>query len=666
MKVWTIAVGAGVAILTSNALAQTRAPARTPTRTELPGLEKLNRGVVALQTATFTDFVSWRLFGTEPSETAFNLYVIQGSSAPVKVNSSPITDSTNYINYDVDVSKTRTYYVRAIRNNVELESSEQFTVKPTGNPLPYLSVPLQIPPGGTEPGVPTTADPNPAPHTFVYSACDCSVGDVDGDGQYEIIVKWDPSDSKDNSQSGYTGNVILDCYRLDGTRLWRIDLGRNIRAGAHYTQFMVYDFDGDGKAEMMCKTADGTIDGVGTVIGNANADFRNSAGYVLSGGEFLTVFDGMTGKALATTNYVPPRYPSTLTPTPTQINQVWGDNYGNRVDRFLAGVAYLDGMRPSAIFARGYYTRTCLTAWDWRNGKLTQRWAFDTRVSSNPVSGNYAAGYNATWEEMGNHQLSVADVDGDGKDEILYGSIAVDDNGKGMYTTTLAHGDAYHVSDMDPDRPGLEVFEPHENPSKYGSYGIEMHDARTGAIIWGATGDNSDVGRGCAMDIDPRYRGYEAWGARPLAGGTYSCKGQVITLKRPSMNFGVWWDGDLLRELLDGNHIGKWDWINSAENRVLTATECTSNNSTKATPCLSGDILGDWREEVVWRTIDSSALHIYTTTAITHYKLYTLMHDRQYREAIAWQNTAYNQPPHPSFYLGDGMTLPLKPLLTTP
>jgi rhamnogalacturonan endolyase len=520
---------------------------------------------------------------------------------------------------------------------------------PANPPIGYLRVPLQVPPGGTV----------PVSGAYTYRANDCSVADLDGDGEYEIIVKWDPTNSQDNANEGVTGNVLLDAYKLDGTLMWRIDLGRNIRAGAHYTQFLVYDFDGDGKAELMCKTADATVDGVGNVIGNAAADYRDLDqsdtrwGRVLSGPEYLTVFDGMTGRALATTNYVPAR---------GNVGD-WGDTYGNRVDRFIACVAYLDGVRPSAVFCRGYYTRTAVVAWDWRNGQLTQRWHFDTRTDSSPATPK--PGFE-TWEHMGNHQISVADVDGDGKDEILFGAICVDDNGQGLYSTGIGHGDAYHVSDMDPDRPGLEVFGPHEVPSLYGPYGIEMHDARTGQIIWGATGDNSDVGRGCAADIDPRYRGYECWGARPLAGGLYSCKGQLITRSRPSnMNFLIWWDGDLLRELLDGSNndggtgsapvINKWNWNTNTTNTILTATGCYSNNSTKATPCLCADILGDWREEAIWRSQDTTELRIFSTTIPTTYRLYTLMHDHQYRMSVAWQNVAYNQPTHPGFYLGDGM-----------
>ncbi len=512
--------------------------------------------------------------------------------------------------------------MRAVINNIEQKDSE----KAKTWDQPYLDIPLKAPAGGTTPdGV-----------EYTYNANDCSVGDVDGDGEYEIILKWDPSNAKDNSQKGYTGNVYLDALKMDGTHLWRIDLGKNIRAGAHYTQFMVYDFDSDGKAEIACKTADGTVDGKGKLIGDEKADYRTTTGYVLSGPEFLTIFNGQTGEAMATADYLPAR--GTV--------ESWGDNYGNRVDRYIAAIAYLDGQRPSIVMGRGYYTRLVRAAWDWRDGKLTSRWVFDSDIN------------NKNYEYQGNHQMTVGDVDGDGKDEIFNGSSAIDDDGKGLYENHLGHGDALHMTDMDPDREGQEIWQSHESPSKYGAYGLEFRDAKTGIPLWGVDGENKDVGRALAIDIDPRYKGYECWGA---VGNLYDCKGNQISTAKPSMNFAVWWDADLSRELLDGNHIDKWDYLNGKSNRILTTTDYSSNNGTKSTPNLSADILGDWREEVILRKADNTSLRIFTTTIPATNRIYTLMHDPQYRVAIAWQNSAYNQPPHPSFYLGDGMKTPPKP-----
>lgn len=582
--------------------------------------EYLDRGVVALPSTNGGIFISWRMLGDDPSGIGFNVY-----RNGTRITSSPITTSTNY--FDATGTTSAAYTVRPVINGVEYGAN---AAKATW-PNPYWAINLNRPAGGT----------TPSGEVYTYSPNDLSVGDLDGDGQYEVIVKWDPSNAKDNSQSGYTGNVLVDAYRFNGTQLWRIDLGRNIRAGAHYTQFIVYDLDGDGKAEVAMKTAPGTRDGTGNMLGGsiANTDYRNSGGYILSGPEYLTIFNGQTGAAMTTVDYVPAR--GTVSS--------WGDNYGNRVDRFLAGVAYLDGSRPSLIMARGYYTRAVIAAWDWRNGTLTRRWTFDSNNSGNGA----AAGQGA-------HALTVGDVDQDGRDEIVYGAATINDNGTLMYSTGLGHGDALHLSDFLPSRPGLEVFMVHESPSSYGNHGVEMHDARTGQIIWSFQG-GGDIGRGVIMDIDPRHPGAESWAS---AGGTNSATGTQIASNKPaSINFASWWDGDLLREQLNNTMIDKWNYSNNSSSRLLTAYNygAASNNGTKSTPALSADLFGDWREEVIWRHENNSQLLVFSTTAVTSHKLRSLMHDTQYRTAIAWQNVGYNQPPHTSFFLGDGMATPPAP-----
>lgn len=583
-------------------------------------IETLDRGLVVVPANGGGNLVSWRITATDATNIGFNVY--RGSTL---LNTSPITNRSNFV--DTGGSVSSTYTVRPVVNGTVGAATPAATVWSAG----YLSVPLQQPAGGTS-----------GDSAYTYAANDASVGDLDGDGQYEIVLKWEPTNAKDNSQSGYTGPVVIDAYKLNGTRLWRINLGRNIRAGAHYTQFMVFDFDGDGKAEVMMKTADGVRDGQGVAIGNASADYRNSSGYVLSGPEYLTVFNGQSGAAMATINYNPPRHPTTQSPTSAQLNTIWGDGYGNRVDRFLGGVAYLDGSRPSAVFARGYYTRATIWAVDWRNGQLRQRWFFDSNTAGSQYRG------------QGNHNLSVADVDNDGRDEILYGAMALDDNGAALWTSGLGHGDAMHVSDLIPSRPGLEKFGAHEDVVANGGIGSAMLDARTGARIW-TTSASADTGRGLAIDIDPRYAGAEAWASNNT--NLYSATGSVIGTKPPSANFGIWWDGDLLRELHDRGTIDKWNWTSAATTRLLTPSGTTSVNGTKANPSLTADILGDWREELILPTSDNTALRIYATPYSTTYRLKTLMHDPVYRLGVAWQNTSYNQPPHTSYFLGDGANL---------
>jgi rhamnogalacturonan endolyase len=563
--------------------------------------ERLDRGLISVRNEK-GNFVSWRLLTSDPAGVAFNVYR----------NGAKVTTTTVSSFLDEKAPADARYTVRTVLNGAEVPTT--MADSPVTPFATSRDVPLQIPPGGT----------TPSGEAYTYTANDTSVGDLDGDGQYEIVLKWDPTNAKDNSQSGYTGNVYIDAYRLDGTRLWRIDLGRNIRAGAHYTQFQVFDYDGDGRAEVVMKTADGTRSGTGQVIGNSSADYRNSSGYILSGPEFLSVFRGTDGAALATADFVPPR--GTVSS--------WGDSYGNRVDRFLAGTAYVDGSRPSIIMARGYYTRSVISAWDFRNGALTRRWTFDSNSSTN----------GSAWTGKGNHQLSVADVDNDGRDEILYGSMAIDDNGYGLWQNNTHHGDAYHVGDFIPSRPGLEVFKPSESTGEVAHW---MGDARTGQIIWSAPSCGCDNGRAVADDIWAGNPGAEAWSS--AVGGLRSATtgAQVASRKPGSTNFVIWWDADPVRELLDSTHIDKYG--TGGDTRLLTGSGVAGNNGTKSTPALSADILGDWREEVIWRTTDNRALRIYSTTDSTSISRPSLMQDRQYRLAVAWQNTAYNQPPHPSF-----------------
>ena len=567
--------------------------------------ERLGRGVIAIRENPSTVAVSWRYLSSDPMNESFDIY-----RNGEKINNHPLKDATFF--QDAYTGTESVLYTVKAREG-KTESSYQL---PANAPSGYLNIPLNRPEDGT----------TPLGQNYFYTPNDASIGDVDGDGEYEIILKWDPSNAHDNSHDGYTGEVYVDCYKLNGQQLWRINLGKNVRAGAHYTQFMVYDLDGDGHAEVVMKTADGTVDGVGKVIGDVNADYRSEQGRILTGPEYLTVFNGLTGEAMQTIDYVPER--GNL--------MGWGDSRGNRSDRFLACVAYLDGIHPSVVMCRGYYTRTVLAAFDWDGKELKQRWVFD---SNNPGCEDYAG--------QGNHNLRVGDVDGDGCDEIIYGSCAIDHNGKGLYTTKMGHGDAIHLTHFDPSRKGLQVWDCHENKRDGSTY----RDAATGEILFQIK-DSTDVGRCMAADIDPTQPGVEMWSV--ASGGIRNVKGEVVKdrVRGLSCNMAVWWDGDLLRELLDRNRISKYNWEKGICERIAIFEGTLSNNGTKANPCLQGDIVGDWREEVLMRTTDNTALRLYVSTIPTDYRFHTFLEDPIYRISIATQNVAYNQPTQPGFYFG--------------
>ena len=728
---------------------------RTPVKKQFhEQLEELGRGLVAIQTAGGI-FLSWRMLLDEVSGycgtgmTGTDYAVYRG-----RERIAVVTDSTNYL--DRDGTAADRYRVVPVRDG----KAEQ----PGGNaggaagesgddsvgvwPHPYWDIPLQKPEGGV----------TPAGEAFEYHANDMSVGDVDGDGEYEFIVKWDPSNSHDVSQKGYTGKCYLDCYKLDGALLWRLDMGVNIRAGAHYTQFMVYDFNGDGKAEMAVKTAPGTkmtrYKGDGQILEehfitmpeadilagvshesnfvcSAN-DYREHMadvfhhwqehpevvkgrwpetleecfgiekryeyplnredsyaltdyfihtyalsrseknhleafeGFVYEGPEYLTMFAG-DGRELETIPFKMGRVDDGL---------MWGD-YAlkriepcNRVDRFLSGVAYLDGERPYLIICRGYYTRTTIVAYDFFEDKFHEVFTVDSGFvpmknpfrddeihdicGEDPVYGILAG--------QGNHSLATADVDGDGCMEIIYGAAVIDHDGSLLYSSygirpdgvraKFGHGDAMHVANIDPDRPGLEIFNVFEGGAAV-PYGYALRDAESGEVIFGEYA-TIDLGRCMIGKIDPDTRGLQVW-----VNDTYDCKGNKLQVPLLGTNQSIRWAGDLTTQIMDGvQYIGTTQpgVINDNIHGVMLAPEGTmTNNGTKGNPCLVADIFGDFREELLLRLADDSAIRIYMNTEITGHKLFTMMHDTQYRCGVAWQNNCYNQPCYPKFYYADDM-----------
>lgn len=576
-------------------------------------VENLDRGISAISTGSGM-MVSWRFLADDSDNSIFKLY-----RNNALIYTSNAGNATCYL--DKDGKSTDTYKVETVESGTVV-SSDTCAMQSGSN---YLEVKLDVPKAQTS--------------GITYSPNDCTVGDVDGDGQYELFVKWDPSNSKDNSQKGKTDKVFIDCYKIDGTKLWRIDLGVNIRAGAHYTQMLVADYDLDGLAEMVCKTADGTVDGVGNVIGDSSKDYRNSNGYILSGPEYYTLFEGSTGKALDTVDYNPGR--GTVSK--------WGDSYGNRVDRFLGAVAYLDGVKPSAVTVRGYYTRMTACAYDVVNKKLVQKWYFDTgNDKTKPGYGD------------GNHNCMPADVDNDGKQEIVLGATCLDDDGSVLWCLNTGHGDAMHLGDLLPDRKGLELWICHEDKP----YGVSLVDASNGKTIFHKDGD-ADTGRCCAANVWTGNDGAEFWG---LGNDVFDGSGNTLSCRRPAVNFLSYWDGDLEREILDG-YTDKPATISKMKNdgtltTILSTDGAYTCNTTKGTPCLSADIFGDWREELIVRASDSKSLRIYCTPYETDYRITTLMHDPQYRNQVAGQNISYNQPPHTSFYLASNYKLPERPIVS--
>ncbi|MGN1116395.1 MAG: rhamnogalacturonan lyase, partial [Candidatus Ornithomonoglobus sp.] len=539
-------------------------------------VEDMGRGLVAVTTDNGV-FVSWRWKGTESIDVKYNIY-----RNGKKLNSEPLS-LTNYT--DIDGTAKDKYSVSAVTDGGEGERCGEVTVWDG-----YLEVPIESP-----------APEDVEGSTGYYTAGDASAADLDGDGEYEIILKWNAI-TRDASNVGYTSICYIDAYKLDGTRLWRISMGPNIRSGEHDTQFMCADFDGDGKAEMAVRTADGTIAGDGSVIGDADADwYKQDNGKNLKGPLYITVFNGEDGSVIDTTDYWP-QSTGTWSDGRTWDIGSWGDDYGNRSERYLGAIASLDGVNTSFILSRGYYDRTCIGAWHLEDGKIVTDWTFDSHDRSPEDDSPWYSG-------QGYHNMATADVDYDGKDEVVFGNLLLDHDGTPVYSTGLGHGDSQHVGDLVPSRPGLEVYTCQEFIGA--DYGFVMRDARTGELLYGMN-TGTDNGRACTADIDPAYEGEEAWSAY---GVLTAADGTVISTdySMPA-NFAVYWDGDLGREIEDGNGVYKWNSETEKIYPIFKAVGAHSINATKSNPSLQADLFGDWREELIFPSNDGTSLRIYTTT----------------------------------------------------
>lgn len=583
--------------------------------------------------------VSWRWLSSDPNDIKFDIYRSTNGDSFRKLNKKPIS-SSNYKDPKADVSKKNEYQVR-IAGTDEILCSCTFT--PEMATTFYRTIPLRM-------------DDLPQCPTKSYLVSDAAIGDLDGDGEYEIVIKRH-TESIDNAKSGLAeGSCLLEAYRLNGTFMWRIDLGPNIRPGTHYTPFIVYDLNGDGKAELAVRTSEMTKFGDGTVIGDVDNDGKtyyvdtNEAnktyGKTLEGPEFLSIIDGVTGTEIARTDYIGRGDKSTQA-------EYWGDSYANRIDRFLMGVGHFSSQngKPSIVMCRGYYKNFQIVALDLQGNELKKRWHFDTYPNYQDYCG------------QGNHNLAIGDVDGDGKDEIIYGACAIDHDGKGLYTTGLGHGDALHLGKFDPDRKGLQVVCCHEKPKMYGDCGTEMRDAATGEILVRIPGNGTDVARCMVADVDPDTPGCEIWASTPK-GQMYSCKGKLLSKRAPvykpganyTYNMGVWWSGSLNRQMLDRGRVVAYGSEGTPEILFIAGSHgSTTASGTKDNPCFYADIWGDWREEMIFVNSEHTELRIFTTDFESKYRFHPLMDDHIYRMSATLQNVGYNQPTHTGFYIGSDL-----------
>lgn len=612
--------------------------------------------------------ISWRLLKTDPSNVAFDIYKSVDGEMEVKLNEEPISNTTSWVDADIDVSKTNVYRV-TLANQAETLCDYTFTSEMAEKFYHEIRLNMNVPDA-----------------SITYSPDDIQLGDLDGDGELEIVVKREPYDGA--NQGGWNnGSTLLEAYKMDGTFLWQIDLGINIRSGSHYTSYILYDFDGDGLCEIAFRSSEGTKFGDGKGItdayGNVNdyrirqtdavgwysgASINTICGLIMEGPEYISICRGYDGREITRVDNIPRGGSGSKASRAKYWSEYWGDDYGNRMDRFFIGVAYLDGIpdeatgvrtsNPSLIISRGIYHNWQVWALDLKGNKLETRWKFDT------------AEHSSKWLSMGSHSFRVADLDDDGKDEILYGSAAIDDDGSELWCTGNGHGDCLCVGKFIKDRSGLQIVASFEEPGNYNGqghgYGCQVIDARDGGLITGhGAGSTTDVGRCIVADIDPDSPNFEYWSS--LQEGVFSCSGSgLVSSTYPTgigggvlYNVAIYWSGQPTREMLDRACV-----VSYKENPDVNKTNKTrlvyfgtygsndGNHSTKYNPCYYGDFLGDYREEVIMGSSDMKSIYIFSTNHPTEFRLPHLMTDHNYDMSQAMQNMGYNQGTNLGYYVG--------------
>ena len=624
--------------------------------------------------------ISWRLLKTDPSNVAFDIYKSVDGETEIKLNEEPIFYTTSWVDADIDISKTNVYRV-TLANQAETLCDYTFTSEMAEKFYHEIKLNMNVPDA-----------------SITYSPDDIQLGDLDGDGELEIVVKREPYDGA-NMGVWFNGTTLLEAYKMDGTFLWRIDLGINIRSGSHYTSYILYDFDGDGLCEIAFRSSEGTKFADGKIITDANGkvnDYRNrqtdgkgwysgaaiprdendpstatTCGLIMEGPEYISICRGYDGREITRIDNIPRGGEGSKVSRAKYWSEYWGDDFGNRMDRFFIGVAYLDGIpdeatgvrttNPSLIISRGIYKNWQVWALDLKGNELVPRWKFDT------------ADHASKWKGMCSHCFRVADLDGDGKDEILYGSAAIDDDGSELWCNGNGHGDILHVGKFIKDRSGLQIVASFEEAKDYegqgNGYACQVINARDGSMITGhgrnLPVDASDVGRCIVADVDPDSPDFEYWSSTQE--GMFSCNGTgLVSTTYPTgigsgvmYNVAIYWSGQSTREMLDRGCIVSYkanpDVNKSNKNRLISFDLYGSNqgnHASKYNPCYYGDFLGDYREEVILGSSDYKSIYIFSTNHPTTHRLPHLMTDHNYDMSQAMQNMGYNQGTNLGYYVG--------------